>query len=68
MWAASTSAPLYMLLPVPESSPFAPFFQLFFKKNCIYLKNFFAMPCGMGDLSFHTRDRTSAPCIGSMES
>ena len=27
-----------------------------------------APPCGMWDLSFQTRDRTQAPCIGSSES
>ena len=35
----------------------------------ILKKNFFfAMPCGMWDLSVLSRDRTHTPCIGSMES
>ena len=31
----------------------------------IFFSKFLAAPCGMGDPSSLTRDRTHAPCIGS---
>ena len=35
---------------------------------CYLLLIFFTVPQGMWDFSYLTRDRTHAPCIGSMES
>ena len=41
---------------------------LFLKLINLLIYSFLAMPSGMQDLSSSTRDQTSAPCSGSMES
>ena len=61
-----------------SSPPFLDFFHLGARISCTSSKGLFyffffnfyflAVPCGMWDLSYPTRDQTCAPCIGSMES
>ena len=40
-------------------------FPIFLPKDYWFVYLFLAAPCGTRDLSSPTRDRTSAPCIGS---
>ena len=73
--SVNPTAARYLLLPSPNPHPSLPIFwglngiQCFcfcFFGVCVCV--FLAVPCSMHDLSSPTRDRTRAPCGGSMES